>query len=558
MVKIAQDKRVVIIGAGIGGLTTAISLRRKLGFENFTIIEKADDVGGTWRDNTYPGAGSDVEVHLYSLSTDLKPDWATHHATQPDIHAYWRDLATKYDLWRRCRFNTRVVSVNWDASAQLYHVTIEDEKTRTESVVDAEVVVSCTGILEQPRYPDIEGVDNFKGEMMHSARWNHQINLAGKRVGVVGNGSSATQFVPRITKDGSTEVTQFMRTPSWYAYVPQAHYSSVSKWAFANVPGFMRAYRNYLYFTRESIYVALFSAKFLNKLTTQEMKDHLIATCPKEYLDQMMPKHPAGCKRLMVDSGYLASLARPNVTPNFDGIQRITENGIQTKTGDIVPCDAIIFATGFSTDRYPFPVHGANGASIQGYYDAQKGPTAYKGTTVPGLPNFYMVCGPNTLTGHTSAIFTEEVQIDYILKMVEPVLAGKAKSFEVTTEAADKYNAHLARRLDGSPLTACVSWYRTGGNGKVTGVFPGSVSLYWWWMRKPEWNCYKAVGAEKFEAERKWESVKSAGKVALFAAAAAGLWQNQSAVKSLVDSLPIAESVSLIREKVLQTVGVAL
>lgn len=339
---------------------------------------------------------------------------------------------------------------------------------------------------------------------------------------------------------------------------PQAYYSGFSKWAFANIPGFMRAYRNYLYVTREAIYVFLFSSKFLNGLTTQEMKDHLIATCPKEYLDRMMPKHPAGCKRLMVDSGYLASLARPNITPNFDGIQRITENGIQTKTGAIVPCDAIIFATGFSTDRYPFPVHGARGASIQAYYDAQKGPTAYKGTTVPGLPNFYMVCGPNTLTGHTSAIFTEEVQVDYILKMVAPVLAGKAQSFEVTPAAADKYNAHLARRLDGSPLTACVSWYRTGGDGKVTGVFPGSVSLYWWWMRNPEWNCYTAVGAEKFEAERRWESVKSVGKVALFAAAAAGLWQNQSAVKALVDSLPIAESVALLREKVLQTVGVAL
>lgn len=183
------------------------------------IIEKADDVGGTWRDNTYPGAGSDVEVHLYSLSTDLKPDWETHHAAQPDIHAYWRDLTTKYDLWRRCRFNTRVVTVDWDETRQLYHVTVEDEKTRTESIIDAEVVISCTGILEQPRYPDIEGVDNFKGEMMHSARWNHQINLAGKRVGVVGNGSSATQFVPIITKDESTKVTQFMRTPSWYAGV---------------------------------------------------------------------------------------------------------------------------------------------------------------------------------------------------------------------------------------------------------------------------------------------------------------------------------------------------
>lgn len=334
---------------------------------------------------------------------------------------------------------------------------------------------------------------------------------------------------------------------------PKAYYSGVTKWAFANVPGYMRLYRNYLYFSRESIYVFLFGSKFLNGLTTQEMKDHLIATCPKEYLDQMMPKHPAGCKRLMVDAGYLASLARPNITPNFDGIQRITENGIQSKTGEVIPLDAIIFATGFSTDQYPFNVTGTKGQSIQAYYDKQKGPTAYKGTTVPGLPNFYMLCGPNTLTGHTSAIFTEEVQVEYILQMVKPVLEGKAKSFEITHEAADQYNETLARRLDGSPLTACVSWYRTGGDGKVTGVFPGSVSLYWWWMRKPDWNAYKAVGAEKFEAERKWESVKSWSKTALLAAAAVGLYQNQDAVKSIVDSLPVAETASFIRDKVFST-----
>ncbi|KZP31892.1 FAD/NAD(P)-binding domain-containing protein [Athelia psychrophila] len=555
-----SEKRVVIIGAGIGGLSTAIALKEKLGFENFTIFEKASDVGGTWQANTYPGAASDVRVHLYSLSTELRPHWNAGVATQPELLAYWSELTAKHGLRPHITFNTHVVGAEWDAAQQLYHVrvqTLRDDDVMEERVVDAEVVISAIGILEQPRFPDIEGLGAFKGEWFHSARWEHDVELKGKRVAVIGSGSSAIQFVPKLAQDPSIEVVQFIRTPSWYIPKVEIAYSNFVKWIFAHVPGVMRMYRHSIFLQSEMLYFGLFRIPSLGRKIQQGLLKHMQHNCPQEYQQAMIPTFPPGCKRLLLDAGYLRALNQPNVSVRFGGAARITSGGVETAQGEEIPADVIIFATGFTVDEYPFHVSGVDGTTIQGYYKEHGGPTAYLGTTVPGLPNFYMVSGPNTVTGHTSVIFMEEVQAQYILKLIAPVLAGAAASFAVTPAACDAYNAKLQRRLAGSVLTQCVSWYRAGGTGKVTSVFPGPVTLFWWWMRRPVWGDYEVVGGERWRKERRARKVRRAVGIAVMAVASVGLGRNWKAVESgakeiweILNHKPIYNVVSFIRDGV--------
>jgi len=265
----------------------------------------------------------------------------------------------------------------------------------------------------------------------------------------------------------------------------------------------MKLHRNLIFTQQEIIYLLFLSNRWLNRKFAHMLKGYLLKMCPKEYHEHMIPKHPPGCKRLIVDSNYLSSLSRPNLTPNFDGISRITEGGILTQKGENMAFDVVIFATGFTADDYPFPVRGVKGNTIRDYYAANKGPTAYMGTTIPGFPNYYILSGPNTVTGHASVIFSEEVQVNYALQLIEPVIKGTASSFEVKEEATDKYNDMIQYRLSRSVFTQCVSWYRAGGDGKVSSIFPGPLTLFWWWLRSPVWKDYKAVGAERWVKQRR-------------------------------------------------------
>ncbi|KAG6872308.1 hypothetical protein C0995_011072 [Termitomyces sp. Mi166 len=323
--------RVVIIGAGVGGLSFSIALKRKYGYQNFTIFEKTDAVGGTWHENTYPGCSADMSIHFYSLSTDQKPDWTSSHPFQPEIQDYWDGLSKKYSLTPHIKFGTVVIKAVWDLNASCYHITFEDIKTGTQSITSAEILVSALGILEIPRPPDIPGLCDFEGTVFHSARWV-DMKLDGKCVAVIGNGASAVTRRP-IEK----ETTNFL-------------------------------------------------------------------------------------------------------------------------IGEHLPFDVIILATGFRADKYPLHIEGKSGQTIQDYYDSKGGPTAYMGTTVPGFPNLYMLGGPNTL--NTSIIFTEEVQINYSLKLIKPILDGRLSVVDAKHEATDRYNEVIQKKLSGSVFVGCNSWYR--------------------------------------------------------------------------------------------------
>ncbi|KAJ7334902.1 hypothetical protein DFH08DRAFT_785005 [Mycena albidolilacea] len=482
--------QIVIIGAGIGGVSFAIALRRQLGFEDFIIYEKASDVGGTWRDNIYPGASSDVGIHFYSLSTDLNPDWPSTHGSQADTQEYWRKLTAKYDLYSRTVFNRLVVSAEWNAKEQLYHITTEDVASGERFSTTAKILISAIGILELPKFPNIAGVSSFKGDMFHSARWDTGVDLRGKKVAVIGNGASATQFVPVISQDPSVQITEFCRTPNWFFAPIRADFSPLWKWAFRNIPGAMRFYRFCLYLRSEMLYVFVFAHKYIRTKYTVTAKDYIVRTAPKEQLEDLVPTYSLGCKRMIFDTNFLGALHRPNLKLNWDGIQSICEDGIITKKGEKLTFDVLIFATGFTADRYPLTVVGDKGKTVQDYYDSQGGPKAYLGTTVPGFQNLFLIAGPNTTTGHTSVILTEELQINYIIQLVKPIVDGLVATLDVTPRATDAYNDVIHARLSKSVFVECISWYRSGGEGKVSSIFPGSMLLYGWWVRRPRWEDY--------------------------------------------------------------------
>ncbi|EMD34222.1 hypothetical protein CERSUDRAFT_117119 [Gelatoporia subvermispora B] len=507
---------VAIIGAGIGGLTFGIGLKRQLGFENFTIYDQGADVGGTWRDNTYPGCCSDVSTHWYSLSTDPNPYWSRTHVSQPEIQAYWQGLARKYSLYAHTQFYTRVLSATWDAPRAVWVLELEDIRTKTRSEATAEVLISAVGLLMDPRYPsDLEGRERFEGDLFHSARWDHGVDLKNKRVAVIGNGCSGAQLIPEIVKEPGINVVNFCRTPSWFIYRSRWAYSDWHKWVFAHVPLAMRAYRAYLMWQLERNWPLYESAGSKQREVAEEsLKGFIRSVTPAKHHDKLMPNYPMACKRLVIDTGYLTALHRPNLDLNWDGIEELTEEGILTKKGANIPFDVIIFATGYVADTYPIPIRGKDGQTIQEYYKSQGGPTAYRATSVPGFPNFYMLGGPNANTSIGSIIFFEECQTNYILQLCAPVLSRDARTFEVTSRACDAYNTELQARMARSVYPQCFSWYRAGGAGKNFSIFPGPLSRYWWITREPIWEDYVAEGAGRWRVKRILSNVGKAGGLA--------------------------------------------
>ncbi|THH28149.1 hypothetical protein EUX98_g6039 [Antrodiella citrinella] len=517
------NPRVVIIGGGVAGIMTGIALKTQLGFHNFTIYDQSDDLAGTWHLNTYPGCASDVATHWYSYSKDLNPDWDTSHVYQPELKAYWKRITAKYDINKHAVLHTQVLSADWDHRRQAYRVEVlhlPSGKTQTEY---ANAVISAIGSLNVPHYPpELQGIQGaFKGEHFHSARWDHSVDLHNKRVAVIGNGCSAAQFVPVITQDSTTQVVSFCRTPAWFLPKLRKAIPVYQRTLFKYVPFLMRLYRWMLMAQGESNYIFILSggknSQRRDKIA-EKMRNYIKDNTPEKYHEVMMPKYALGCKRFIIDPGYLEALHRPNNDLNFDGIAEVTETGIKTKKGDHFECDVIIEATGFSSDEFPIKMKGSDGTTIQQYFKAQGGPTAYKGTAIPNFPNFYTVFGPNTTSGHGSVIYTEEVQIDYIVQLLNPVLKGEASSFEIKHEVTEAWNNRIQEQLATSVWSVCQSWYRVGKGGKNSSIWPGLLISQWWHLRKPNWNEYKAVGADKFESKRRmnflWNTVKVGGAAA--------------------------------------------
>jgi cation diffusion facilitator CzcD-associated flavoprotein CzcO len=454
---------VVIIGAGFGGLGLAMMLKRA-GFTDFTILERAGDLGGVWRDNTYPGAACDIPSSLYSYSFAPNRTWPRRYPEQPDILAYLRRTATEAGVVDHIRFDTEVTMAGYDG-----HWRIE---TASGERFEADVLVAAVGQLSHPAVPDIPGAGRFSGPAFHSARWDHDAELAGKRIAVIGTGASAVQFVPRI-RTVAERVTVFQRTPQYVVPKPDIAYKPWHHKLFRRVPGSQRAMRLLTWLIGELLTLTLTSAKPLGKLVELAFRLLLRWQVPDRTLRaKLIPDYPPGCKRVLFSNEWFPTLTASNVDLVTERIEAITEHGIRTASGEH-PADVIIYGTGFRATEFlaPIRIRGVGGRELSDEWAS--GARAYLGMTVPGFPNMFLVYGPNTNLGGNSIIYMMEHQFRYILQ----VLTRNRSYVEVKREVADRFDAEVQRRLADTVWTGCQSWYHEG-DGRIPTNWPGLVWEY--------------------------------------------------------------------------------
>jgi cation diffusion facilitator CzcD-associated flavoprotein CzcO len=458
-----------IIGTGFAGIGMAIRLKQA-GIHDFLIFERGADVGGTWRDNFYPGAACDVQSHLYSFSFAPNPDWSRQFAPQEEILAYLKDCADKFDLRSHMHFGCALVEGRYDEQQGIWRA-----KTERGDTVEARAVVTGCGAFNRPVLPDIEGLAKFEGELLHTARWNPSASLDGKRVAVIGTGASAVQVVPAIAPKVQ-KLTLFQRTPPWIMPKPNPAYSPAQKRAFRTLPLTRLAERARIYAKNELFATGFVVNPLLMKSGETFARSYLARKVSDPVLrEKLTPKYTMGCKRVLLSSDYLPTLTRDNVELVTDGIAEVRAHSVVTRDGREHPVDAIVCATGFSVSENvaPFPIYGRNGLELNDAW-RDSGAEAYKGTTVKGFPNAFIIMGPNTGLGHSSMVLMIEAQINYALQAVQLLLKDDLKSLEVRPEVQDEYNVWLQQRMSKTVWQrgGCLSYYKTA-SGKNTTLWPG-------------------------------------------------------------------------------------
>ena len=455
--------QVAIIGTGFGGLGASIRLRQE-GFEDFLIFERASDVGGTWRDNSYPGCACDVQSHLYSFSFAPNPDWTRSYSPQPEIWDYLKRCARDFGVLPHIRFRHEVREAAWNEGEQLWRLETSQGTFR------ARVLVLASGALSEPALPDLPGLDRFKGKAFHSARWEHGYELAGRRVAVIGTGASAIQFVPEI-QPRVERMYVFQRTPPWIMPRTERVLREGERRMFRRFPLLQRAARGSLYLLRE-MFVFGFRNLRLSRLVERIALRHLERSVPDPILRaKLTPRYSIGCKRILVSNNYLPALTRPNVELVTAGIEEVREHSVLDREGVERPVDAIIFGTGFRATDPPLAKHvrGRGGLTLDAVWNGS--PRAHLGTTVAGFPNLFILMGPNTGLGHTSVVIMLEAQIEHLLQALGYMRGGGFAAIEPRPEAQAAFVEEVERRMEGTVWTAggCASWYldRTGRNSTL-------------------------------------------------------------------------------------------
>lgn len=463
---------VAIIGAGFGGLGMAINLK-KAGRDSLVLLEKAEDVGGCWRENSYPGAACDVPSHLYSYSFERKPDWSRRFAPQAEIFDYLRHCARKYDLYRHIRFGTEVAGARFDDAAGLWRI----DTTRGDTL-SARYLITATGQLNRPSIPRLPGIDSFQGPAFHSAQWRHDLDLTGKRVAVIGTGASAIQFVPAIAPHVA-RLTLFQRSAPYVIPKADRPYTRLEKALIARSPLLQKLSRGgiySLYETRVLGFTALQQVMTLYARKAQAlMHKHIKDPALRRTLT---PDYPIGCKRVLISNDYYPALARDNVQVVDTRIDNITPTGVRTRDGVEHPADVLIYGTGFQATEFlsPMQITGRNGLSLnQAWRD---GAEAYLGITVHGFPNLFMLYGPNTNLGHSSIVYMLESQIHYVMDSLKTMDERNARSLEVHEISQDVFNLALQEQIRSTVWDkGCTSWYKTD-SGKNTNNWPGFTFRY--------------------------------------------------------------------------------
>lgn len=487
----AQQPRVIIVGAGFGGLGMAMELERS-GFSDFTILERADDIGGVWRENTYPGAACDTPSPLYSYSYEPKADWPKRFSEQPDILEYLKGVVAKHKLLDRIRFDTDVTETefNEETGTWTVRVTGGDELT-------ADVLIMATGQLSRPALPKLPGIGDFEGRAFHSAEWDHTVELAGKRVAVVGTGASAIQFVPQIVADVS-RLTVFQRSAAWVLPKPDIEYTQLHHTVLTRIPPVRLAERFLSWGIYEFLSLALVDIPAIRPPVAKIARNHLHKQVKDaELRAKLTPDYEAGCKRGLLSNDYYPALARPNVTVETRAITSVTKNGIVTSDGVHHEVDVIIYGTGFKGTEFlwPIKIFGRDRRALQDVWGAE-GARAYLGMSVAGFPNMFVMYGPNTNLGAGSIVYMLEAQARYIRQAVQVLAKHPGGVMEVRPEIEEAFNTKLQQRLDRSVWTLCSSWYRNAA-GRITNNWPGTVSAYWLRTRRLKLSDFSIEPARK-------------------------------------------------------------
>lgn len=457
---------VVIIGAGFGGIGAAIQLGRR-GFGDIVLLEKSDDVGGTWRDNSYPGCACDVPSHLYSFSFALNPSWSDTFSGQDEIWQYLRACADRYGVTGRIRLNHAVTAAAWDDAGRIWRITT------SRGEYSARVLIAACGPLSEPSLPDIEGLDDFAGTLFHSARWRHDHDLTGRRVAVIGTGASAAQFIPEIQPQVG-ELTLFQRTPAWVMRRGARRISRAEQAVYRNVPAAQRTVRSALYWGREA-WAAGFLHPRINKLAQRMSERMLRRQVPDpELRGKLRPDYLMGCKRILLSNDYWPALTRDNVTVVTEKIQRVEPDAVVTTDGVRHRVDTIIAGTGFHVTDPPIMslVAGRDGRGLADTWT----PTlrAFKGTTVHGFPNFFVLLGPNTGLGHTSVVLMIEAQLKQVVEALTHLRRTGRATIEPRADSQRRYNEAVDRAMHGTVWTSggCNSWY-LDSSGRNSTIWPG-------------------------------------------------------------------------------------
>ncbi|KAF9004037.1 hypothetical protein BDQ17DRAFT_1355394 [Cyathus striatus] len=506
---------IIIIGSGMAGLAISIAIKYRLGYNNFKIYEKAGDIGGTWRENIYPGSSSDTPIHLYCLPSDMNPNWEETHGYQPEILAYLKDIVDKRSLAQHIVLNRKVIGAVWDENEKHYMVKVENSITGENEFAAANIIISATGILEIPKVPSFVGMGKFKGKMFHSSKWEKGLDLSGKRVAVIGNGTSGSQAIPEIVKLPGAHVTHICRSKSWYLPPIRFPVSERTKWWLRRFPFLMRCIRLWQYLETEAKYPFIFHNSFLRNSTTKAVKKFMLQSSPERYHKDIIPSYPLGCKRAVFDMGYMDALHRENLELLYGEIAEITPEGIRMESGSEFTLDVIIFATGFEAFKYPIDICGSSGMNVQEYYETRGGPEGYNGALLPGFPNFMFVSGPNTVTGYIPITTFNNIQVEYFLQLLKPLIEGRILSLEVKKEASESYNKKIQNKFAGSVFEQCRSPYRIGGTGKHTFLFPSWTPLFWWWLLYPVWDDFKTEGTFNSSAAKNREKLRAVGSILL-------------------------------------------
>ncbi|RNL60540.1 NAD(P)/FAD-dependent oxidoreductase [Nocardioides marmoriginsengisoli] len=486
----------LVIGAGFTGLGTAIKLRES-GIEDLVILERADRVGGTWRDATYPGAACDIPSQLYSFSFAKNPGWSRTYSPSAEIHAHIEELAERFDLVKDIRFNTEVTRLAFDKKEAHWVVSAGRRKFYARTVVVA------SGPLSDASLPGIRGIEDYQGAKILSARWDHDYDFAGKNVAVIGTGASAVQIIPELVKTaGSVKV--FQRTAGWVMPRVDFETPAVAKAVFARVPAAQQAARTALFLAHEAAATGLVWDTPVTSLIQQAGKLHLRLTVKDKWLRrQLTPDFRAGCKRMLMSSDYYPALQQDNCKLITWPIATITPGGIQTSDGLQHEVDAIVFATGYDVhlEGPPYPVTGLDGQSLQDEWSGH--PQAYKSASAHGYPNLFFTCGPNSGPGHNSLLVYVQGQIEYAVAGIRTIVEQDLRWLDVKKEVQDAYNVSMQKRLRSTTwMSGCASWYLTA-DGFNASMYPGFATQYLRQMQDFRIRDYEVSSAA---AQRLWNA----------------------------------------------------